>query len=786
MAHKTFSSVPQTEQGSHSKSWLYRCTCRQFDRNPQTMLVTVGGLMATLIFPGKAVPTLAVTATLSAITALRRSKGKPPREDDDLANGTANGSTPTAIDPSAAITLQWSDVSCVLTKKGDEKRVILDKASGVARPGRVLAIMGPSGSGKTTLLNVLAGRVQKASNISIHGTVTINGQPMPSVKDNDGNSGNGVASVPIAYVSQEDLFFSQLTVRETLDIAARLRLHDLAGHDTDDLIRRLGLVSCADSTVGDEKQRGISGGEKKRLSLGIELISTPRLILCDEPTTGLDAFQAERVMHTLRNLAYAGHTVICSIHQPSSAIFSLFDDLVLLAEGKQLYSGVAQQAEKHFTQAGFPPPDKQAFNPAERYLQLISTDYSSDDTVRESRERIAKLAAACAKTVASVTGNGRPVAAESTTTTTSTNTDSGVPNEDMTDTTATPAQGRVRMPGPLRHICVLLSRAWKQTTRDKKTNVSRMMSSLMSALLFGGMYWKLGRGQHTIQDRLGLLQVCSINSAMTSLVKTLNVFPREGALVNRERVRRTYNVFEYLTSKLFAELPVGALFPLVFSSVVYPMARLSGGVSRLTKFLGVITLESFTCASYGLVVGALFPSTDTALAVGPSTFVMQVVFGGLYITDKSVPKWAAWIPKISIIKHAFEALCINELRGLTFDDDDVDSDGNGAAQGGGAMTTGEQVLKRFSWTKSSVAKSCMSQARILAFNYLLTYTILELKKPRFEKLLPPIADQPQQDDGAAAAGDTAGKTAVATAAATAEQQGTGKAEQVEEPAKQTA
>lgn len=744
--------------------------------------------MATLIFPGKAVPTLAVTATLSAITALRRSKGKPPREDGDLANGAANGATPTAIDPSAAVTLQWSDVSCVLTKKGDEKRVILDKASGVARPGRVVAIMGPSGSGKTTLLNVLAGRVQKASNISIYGTVTINGQPMPSVKDNNGGNDSGAASVPIAYVSQEDLFFSQLTVRETLDIAAQLRLHDLAGHDTDDLIRRLGLVSCADSTVGDEKQRGISGGEKKRLSLGIELISTPRLILCDEPTTGLDAFQAERVMQTLRQLAHAGHTVICSIHQPSSDIFSLFDDLILLAEGKQLYSGAAQEAEKHFIQAGFPPPDKQAFNPAERYLQLISTDYSSEDTVRESHERIAKLAAACAKTAAPTTGDGKPVASESTTAT-STDTASGVPNGDMT---TTPAQGRVRMPGPLRHICVLLSRAWKQTTRDKKTNVSRMMSSLMSALLFGGMYWKLGRGQHTIQDRLGLLQVCSINSAMTSLVKTLNVFPREGALVNRERVRRTYNVFEYLTSKLFAELPVGAMFPLVFSSIVYPMAQLSGGVSRLAKFLGVITLESFTCASYGLVVGALFPSTDTALAVGPSTFVMQVVFGGLYITDKSVPKWAAWIPKISIIKHAFEALCVNELRGLTFDDD-VDADGDGVAQGNGAVTTGEQVLKRFSWTKSSVTKSCMSQARILAFNYLLTYTILELKKPRFEKLLPPIADdQTLQDDGAAAAAataaDAAGKTAVAAAAATtiAEQQGTGKTEQAEAPAKQTA
>lgn len=682
------------------------------------MLVTVGGLMATLVFPGRMASTLAITATLSAAAAIRRKlrDRRSSQSNDTVAVNECIEIT------DESIVVEWSSVTCLLSakKKNDDSspRSLLQNASGIARPGRVVAILGPSGSGKSTLLNSLSGRLQASPSISLHGNVTFNGNPLDRSK------------LPIAYVTQEDLFFTQLTVRETLDLAVRLRLPkdmtvEQRNEFIDQLIRRLGLVSAADSRVGDEKTRGISGGEKKRLSLGVELISTPKLILCDEPTSGLDSIQAERVMNTLRSLALAGHTVICSIHQPSSSIFALCDDIVLLANGKQVYSGPADKAQDHFTGIGFPPPKNQ-FNPAEWYLQLISVDYTSDETTTESHARIDKLAAAC-PSISTSTDSGGKKTGNSYVTSGNVNESTGASSETAVVVSSVNEHGCKR--GPFSQIRVLFSRAWKQTTRDKKTNVSRFMSSFMSALLFGGIYWKLGFSQRTIQDRLGLLQVCSINAAMSSLVKTLNVFPREGVLVNRERVRGTYNVFEYLSSKIFAELPVGAFFPLIFSFTVYPMARLSGGFNRILRFLGIITLESFTSASYGLAVGALVPSTEAALAVGPSTFVLQVVFGGLYITDKSVPRWAAWVPKVSIIKHAFEALCVNELKGLKFE---TESEYD--------VKTGDQVLQRLSWADSKVTKSCISQARILAFNYLFTYTILSLKKPRFEKLKPALDD----------------------------------------------
>lgn len=671
------------------------------------MLLVVGGLMASLAMPGRAVPTLALTATVSAVRLVSRALSPEARERRrrNASSASPNGSLSSA---QPNVVLEWNNVSVHLTdsKKHPEGRMILDNVSGNAQPGRVLAILGPSGSGKTTLLNALAGRLPYSKAISLHGSIDVNGVSIDDFEH-----------VP-AYVTQEDIFFSQLTVQETLDMAARMRLPRDMPTDRKEafvqaLIRRLGLVSVTDTTVGDEKTRGISGGEKKRLSLGCELVSTPKLILCDEPTSGLDAFQAEKVMQSLRTLAEQGHTVICSIHQPSSKIFRLCDDMVLLADGRAVYHGKTTDAPAFFEKAGYIMPEQS--NPAEVYLDLISVDFTSDETIAESHSRIGKLVAAF---------DALP--------------SQSVPNayHGLANGAVVPHGVNSSRLGHFGQIRILLQRAWRQITRDKKTNISRFMSSFMSALLFGSIYWRIGFAQTTIQDRLGLLQVCTINCAMTALVKTLNVFPRESVLVNRERVRGSYNVTQYFVSKLLAEMPVSAFFPLIFSCTVYPMVRLSGGMGRILRFLGIITLESFTAASYGLVIGALVPSTEAALAIGPSSFVLQIVFGGLYVADENVPGWASWIPRVSLIKHTYEALCVNEFRGIEFE-----------TKESWDVKTGEQVLKRMTWGDSTVSKACFRLSKLLAFNYLATYAILTMKKPRFERLeaasVPTDSNHPQ-------------------------------------------
>ncbi|CAM9336047.1 unnamed protein product [Ectocarpus sp. 13 AM-2016] len=196
-------------------------------------------------------------------------------------------STTSAVDK---LDVEWKDVSFSVGR--GKKKAILDGVSGRANAGKVLAVMGPSGSGKTTLLNALAGQVPYSKKTQLHGTLTVGGAERAPDQEQ--------ASAFLAwhaFVKQEDVFYSQLTVRETLLMAARLRLPSSVPLEeksamVDRLISKLGLSKVASTIVGDEKTRGISGGEKKRLSIACQLFGTPSLIFCDEPTTGLDAFQA--------------------------------------------------------------------------------------------------------------------------------------------------------------------------------------------------------------------------------------------------------------------------------------------------------------------------------------------------------------------------------------------------------------------------------------------------------------------------------------------------------------
>ena len=170
----------------------------------------------------------------------------------------------------SAVTLEWSSLNCTYGT-----RQVLQSVSGAAASGRMLAIMGPSGSGKTTLLNALAGQIKWSKKASLTGTLLVDGEPA---------GGAGTApGVRQAYVRQEDIFYTQMTVRETLMFAARLRLPSNVSIDekrdvVNNLLRKLSLVKAADTIVGDAKRRGISGGERKRLSIGCELIGSPNLL----------------------------------------------------------------------------------------------------------------------------------------------------------------------------------------------------------------------------------------------------------------------------------------------------------------------------------------------------------------------------------------------------------------------------------------------------------------------------------------------------------------------------
>ncbi|KAM0878139.1 hypothetical protein ACQ4PT_035054 [Festuca glaucescens] len=623
----------------------------------------------------------------------------PPAEDTeddaDAEAGEGGGVRP--------VTIRWARVTCALkNKRGDMARFLLSNLSGEAKPGRLLALMGPSGSGKTTLLNVLAGQLAASPSLHLSGYVYVNGQPMSQ------------GGYKIAYVRQEDIFFSQLTVRETLSLAAELQLPDTMSPErkekyVNDLLFRLGLVNSADSIVGDAKVRGISGGEKKRLALACELIASPSVIFADEPTTGLDAFQAEKVMETLRQLAEDGHTVICSIHQPRGSVYSKFDDIVLLSEGEVVYMGPAKEEPlTYFASLGYKCPDHE--NPAEFLADLISTDYSSAESVQSSQKRIENLVDEFANKVL-ITEFNSPVAQS---------------EGSEFSSKLTQKSTRKQRRGWWREFRLLFKRAWMQAFRDGPTNKVRARMSVASAIIFGSVFWRMGKTQTSIQDRMGLLQVAAINTAMAALTKTVGVFPKERAIVDRERAKGSYALGPYLSSKLLAEIPIGAAFPLIFGSILYPMAKLHPTISRFAKFCGIVTVESFAASAMGLTVGAVAPTTEAAMALGPSLMTVFIVFGGYYVNADNTPIIFRWIPKASLIRWAFQGLSINEFKGLQFEQ-----------QHSYDIQTGEQALERFSLGGIRIADTIAAQGRILLFWYWLTYLLLKKNRPRYQQLLPP-------------------------------------------------
>ncbi|KAL1186302.1 hypothetical protein V6Z11_A01G170600 [Gossypium hirsutum] len=353
-------------------------------------------------------------------------------------------------------------------------------------------------------------------------------------------------------------------------------------------------------------------------------------------------------------------------------------------------------------------------NPAEFLADLISIDYSSADSVYSSKKRIDALVEAFS-TQSSAVLYATPLTGKT------------GPKQGMKFGKKIAAK---RKGGWWRQFWLLLKRAWMQASRDGPTNKVRARMSIASAIIFGSVFWRMGRSQTSILDRMGLLQVTAINTAMAALTKTVGVFPKERAIVDRERAKGSYALGPYLLSKLIAEIPVGAAFPLMFGAVLYPMARLHPTFSRFGKFCGIVTVESFAASAMGLTVGSMVPTTEAAMALGPSLMTVFIVFGGYYVTADNTPIIFRWIPRASLIRWAFQGLCINEFTGLKFD-----------CQNSFDVQTGEQALYRYSLGGTCMRDTVIAQSRILLFWYSTTYLLLKKNKPKYPQLKAPASEQ---------------------------------------------
>jgi ABC-type multidrug transport system ATPase subunit len=269
-------------------------------------------------------------------------------------------------------------------------KTILNRMTGVVSPGQFLAIIGASGSGKTSLLNCLANHYSPTS-----GNVWANGRPL---SENDRHA--------IAYIAQEDHLMPTSTVFDTLNLSAQLRLPRSWSYErktarVEELLQLFRLDKHRDTLVGsaDEMIRGISGGERKRLSIAVELIAFPSVVFLDEPTSGLDSKIAADVCNILKDIARGGCTIIASIHQPSSEVFAQFDQLMILSQGRTVYFGPAASSTDYFASIAPELECPVKYNPADYFMQLTyqgvdaadgreSSAWTTDKLVSEFENRM--------------------------------------------------------------------------------------------------------------------------------------------------------------------------------------------------------------------------------------------------------------------------------------------------------------------------------------------------------------------------------------------------------------
>ena len=435
-------------------------------------------------------------------------------------------------------------------------------------------------------------------------------------------------------------------------------------------------------------------------------MSSSLLLLLIFIISGLDSFQSQRVIDLLKSLAKGKNTVVASIHQPGSTVFSLFDDITLLSEGRIMYSGARTEMKSYFNSLGFSCPNN--VNPAEYYVDLVSIDYTSPQTEDASRKKVKKLADTFLKQNSKRHSTlFKKLQVESS----------------KTSNSITVRRGS--LVSSVRKFGILFTRAWKQITRDKSLNIARLMSGLFSGLLFGAIYFKLGAGASTVADRLGLLQVAAVNCAMTSLIKATTSFVTEKLIIQRERKSNSYSVSSYFVSKLLAELPLAAVFPCMTGTIIYFLCGLNPEPGRWLNFLKILTVESIASSSFGMAIGSISPSVESAIAIAPAAMVIFIVFGGLYVVN--APSYLKWVPNCSLIRWAYQGLVINEFKDLQIIPE--------AQFGPKSVSNGNEVINNMGIKKTAtIGATLKSQLIIIAANYCFTYISLLLQKPKKQEI----------------------------------------------------
>lgn len=526
-------------------------------------------------------------------------------------------------------------------------RHVLKDVNCEAKPWEILAIVGPSGAGKSSLLEILAGKIAPQT-----ASICVNQKPMDKVQFKKISG----------FVAQKDTLFPLLTVEETLMFSAKLRLRLPPAQlisKVKSLIQELGLEHVAGVRVGDDKARGISGGERRRVSIGVDAVHDPKVLILDEPTSGLDSTSALQIIDMLKTMAESrGRTIILSIHQPGFRIVKLFNSILLLANGSVLHHGTVEQLGLNLRLMGLEPPLH--VNIVEYAIESIETIQEQKQQRQQKQQQQQQQQAMVQESTAAqlqATPRGR---SGNCTLQQLFQQSKVIDEEIIINTSIDFVRGFAN--SRFRETIILTHRFSKNIFRTKELFACRTLQMLIAGLVLGSIFYQLKDNLIGAEERVGLFAFI-LTFLLSCTTEALPIFLQERDILMKETSSGSYRVSSYAIANGLVYLPFLLILAILFSLPLYLLVGLNPNFMAFMHFLLLIWLILYTANSVVVCFSALVPNFIVGNSVISGVMGSFFLFSGYFISKNGMPDYWIFMHYISLFKYPFEGFLINEFSG---------------------------------------------------------------------------------------------------------------------------
>ncbi|XP_063376422.1 ATP-binding cassette sub-family G member 1-like [Cydia fagiglandana] len=518
------------------------------------------------------------------------------------------------------VDLSFQDLTYTV-QNGRKSKLILRGITGEFRSGQLTAILGPSGAGKSTLLNILAGyRVIGAS-----GQICTNGEPRNLRQFRKLSR----------YIMQEDLLQPLITVQEAMAIAADLKLgsevsRKKKGVIVEEIVQLLRLSKARDTVT-----ERLSGGERKRLAIALELLNNPPVVFLDEPTTGLDDVASSTCVSLLKRVARGGRTVVCSLHTPSARLFAEFDHVYVVAGGRCAYQGTSAGVVPFLNELNLICPT--TYNPADFVIEVSSGEYGSHvdrmvaavENGRSQRWRDYAVAAADRDDIEQLNAGG-------------------VEEHNYTYGSTSTQQ-----------FCILLRRMLLQTFRNRGYLQLRVGLHLFLGFIIGSLFSRMGYDASKTIFNFGFCYACIIAMFYIPMMPVLLAFPTEVQLVKREYFNRWYGLKPYYAALVVSRTPATVAFSLLYLCITYPLTSQPMELDRILMFTSICIVVALISESMGTVISSTLNVVNSVF-LGPALSVplMLLAVYGIGYGDMPAPLFWRLARACSFMRYGIEGLVV--------------------------------------------------------------------------------------------------------------------------------